>query len=142
MLTSAQIRTVRESFARISPFRQRVAALFYQNLFAIDPTFRLLLAGELKSRGARLMDAVAMMVDNLHRPYVFIPALEVLAVRHFGYGLEQSHYAVVREALLQTVRVALAEQLTAEIEAAWAAAYDAITEAMALAAQEELRLAA
>ena len=138
----AQIRIVRQSFARVAGCRQRVAALFYQNLFDVDPTFRLLLPGDLRGRGATLIDALAMMVENLHRPHVFIPALEMLAVRHVGYGLERSHYAVVREALLRTVTQALGADLTAEIEAAWGAAYDFIVEEMIANAWEDVRLAA
>ena len=141
-MNAAQIRIVRQSFARVAGCRQQVAAWFYQSLFDVDPTFRLLLPGDLRGRGAKLIDAVAMMVENLHRPHVFIPALEMLAVRHVGYGLERSHYAVVREALLRTVRLALGAELTTEIEAAWAAAYDFIVEEMVANAWEDLRLAA
>ena len=139
-MTPAQIRIVRQSFARAEPCRHRVSDLFYRNLFDVDPTFRLLLPRHIGSRRAKLLEAVAVMVDNLHRPDMFIPALEVLAVRHFGYGLEQSHYAVVREALLRTVRAVAGPD--AEVESAWAAAYDFIAARMIAVEQDELRLAA
>jgi len=141
-MTPAQIRIVRQSFERAAPSRQNVANLFYANLFEVDPTFRLLLSGHSSARGEKLMEAVGVMVENLHRPHMFIPALEVLAVRHFGYGLEQAHYAVVRAALVRTVRDVLGPQATTEIEEAWAAAYDAIAAEMVAAAPADFRLAA
>jgi hemoglobin-like flavoprotein len=141
-MTPHQIRIVKQSFAAVAPQRERVAALFFASLFDIDPTLRLLFPGDLRRQGAKLMHAAELIVGELHRLHVFVPALEALAVRHVGYGLEQSHYAVVGEALMRTARAALGDRFTAEVEDAIAAAYAELSETMIHAVREDWPLAA
>ena len=141
-MTPAQIRIVKRSFALIDGQRDRAAASFFAHLFEIDPTFRLLFPGDLKRRGARLMHAVAFIVEDLHRLHVFVPALEALAVRYVGYGLKQSHYAVVGRALSRTARSILGLGFTAELEAALNAVYAELSSVMMEAAGEDYRIAA
>lgn len=141
-MTPNQVRIVKQSFAAIAPQRERLAALFFANLFEIDPTLRILFPGDLRRQGAKLMNAVQLLVEDLHRLHVFVPALEALAVRHVGYGLEQSHYAVVGEALTRTARTVLRERFTPEVEAALEAAYAKLSATMMEATRYELPLAA
>ena len=44
-MTPQQIAVVRESFAKVVPISEEVAALFYDRLFAIDPSTRPLFNG-------------------------------------------------------------------------------------------------
>ena len=141
-MNPAEIRIVKQSFAAVALRRDRIAALFFANLFELDPTFRLLLPGDLRRRGAKLVHALELLVEGLDRLHVFAPALEALAVRHFGYGIEEAHYAVAGEALIRTARDALGERFTPEVEAAWRAAYAELTATMVAAARCELRMAA
>ena len=57
-MTPQQIALVRESFAKVVPISEEVAALFYDRLFAIDPSTRPLFNGDMKSQGAKLMAAI------------------------------------------------------------------------------------
>ena len=141
-MTPAQIRIVRQSFARIAQYPERAAVLFYDSLLDIDAAFRLRFPNPLGRRGSKLVDAVAVMVDNLHRPQMFMPALELLAARHLGPECDPSLDAVVREAVLRTVRKVLGSDSRPEIEGAWAAAYNLVAGEMMMAARVELRLAA
>ena len=141
-MSPAEIRIVKQSFAAVAPQRDRLAALFFANLFELDPTFRLLVPGDLRRRGAKLVHALGLLVEGLDRLHVFAPALEALAVRHFGYGIEESHYAVAGEALIRTARDALGDRFTPEVESAWRSAYAELTATMAAAARCELRMAA
>ena len=141
-MTPAQIRIVKRSFAAIGDDRERAAGLFFANLFAIDPTLRLLFPGDSRRRGAKLMHAVGLIVEDLHRLHIFVPALEALAVRYVGYGLEQSHYAVVGEALSRTARVLLGKGFTPEVEDALDSAYAELSSVMMEAQPWEYRLAA
>jgi len=52
-----QIAIVRESFAKIVPASEQAAVLFYDRLFAVDPSTRPLFRGDMKSQGAKLMAA-------------------------------------------------------------------------------------
>jgi hemoglobin-like flavoprotein len=138
----AQISLVREGFALFQHRRSEAAALFFDQLFALDPTLRLLFPGDLQRRGARLMNAVELIVADLHRLHVFVPALEALAVRHFGYGLQLSHFAIIGEALKRTAASLLGEGFTAEIGSALDAVYRRLITVMIDAIGDELPLAA
>jgi hemoglobin-like flavoprotein len=142
-MTPAQIKTIKRSFALIHGQRERAAGLFFFHLFDVDPKLRLLFPGDLKRRGAKLMHGVAMIVEDLHRLHIFVPALEALAVRYVDYGLELSHYDAFGEALSRTARSLLGLGFTPELEAALEAAYGEITSVMMdAAAIEDYRLAA
>lgn len=141
-MTPREIRIVKQSFAAVAHQSERLAGLFYANLFDLDPTFRLLLSGDLRRRGAKMIHALGLIVDGLDRLHVFAPALEALAVRHFGYGIEEAHYKVAGEALIRTGKAALGERFTPEVEQAWRTAYAELTETMVASARSELRLAA
>ena len=52
-MTPQQIALVRESFAKVVPISEEAAALFYDRLFAIDPSTRPLFNGDMKSQGAK-----------------------------------------------------------------------------------------
>ena len=141
-MTPAEIRIVKRSFALIEGQRDRAASLFFAHLFDIDPTIRLLFPGDLRRRGARLVNTVGLIVEELHRLHVFVPALEALAVRYVDYGLERSHYAVVGEALSRTARSVLGLAFTPELEAALNSVYAELSSVMMDAADWNYRLAA
>ena len=67
-MTPQQITLVRENFAKVVPIREQAAALFYDRLFAIDPSTRPLFRGDMKSQGAKLMAAIEA-VDAIARPH-------------------------------------------------------------------------
>ena len=49
----------------ILAIRENAAGLFYERLFAIDPTTRPLFAGaDMREQGAKLMSAIAMIVER------------------------------------------------------------------------------
>ena len=58
-----QIALVRESFAKIVPASEQAAVLFYDRLFAVDPSTRPLFRGDMKSQGAKLMAAIGSVVE-------------------------------------------------------------------------------
>ena len=57
-MTPQQIALVRDSFAKVVPIKEQAAALFYDRLFALDPSTRALFRGDMKSQGAKLMAAI------------------------------------------------------------------------------------
>ena len=141
-MTSNQVRIVKQGFAAIAPYPERASALFFARLFEIDPAMRLLFPGDLRRRGARLIHAVELIVEDLHRPHVFVPALEALALRLAGHGFERSHYLAVGEAIAQTARTLLGDRFTAEVAAAIDAAFGELSARMLDSVRFEWRLAA
>src|SRR5215469_1442169 len=113
-MTPRQVTLVQESFAKIVPIREQAAALFYNRLFAIDPSTRPLFRGDMTSQGAKLMVAIAAVVKSLDR---------IDTVR-------EEHYASAGAALLWTLEQGLGVDFTPDVQRAWARAYDLLSEAM------------
>ena len=140
-MTPEEINLVRATFAQVVPIRTQAAALFYERLFEIAPQVKPLFKGDMQAQGAMLMSAIALVVNGLDRLEAVLPQVESLARRHVGYGVEESHYAVVGEALLWTLEKGLGAAFTPEVKAAWASAYGLLSGAMIEADRAE-RLAA
>jgi nitric oxide dioxygenase len=141
-MTPDQIRLVQESFREVVPIKDAAAALFYEKLFAIDGSLRALFREtDMKKQGAKLMAALGFVVHGLSRAEAILPAVQDLARRHVGYGVEEHHYATVGQALIETLEAGLGEAFTQEVRQAWLAAYGLLAGVM-IAAARELRLAA
>jgi hemoglobin-like flavoprotein len=129
-----QIMLVQQSFARAARIGPHVAATFYGELFAIDPSLRALFKTDMIAQGRKLMEMLAYVVDGLNDAEAMLPQVRELAVRHVAYGVEPHHYATVGTALLRTLRHELGADFTAETRAAWTAAYQLLSDVMREAA--------
>jgi hemoglobin-like flavoprotein len=142
-MTPAQIALVEDSFRYVAPIAEPAAAIFYENLFALDPALRPLFAhAGMGEQGRKLMAAIGFVVGNLRQPEALLPAVAELGRRHAGYGVQPGHYATVGTALLATLEEGLGEAFTPAVREAWAAAYGLLAEVMQQAAAEGSRRAA
>lgn len=135
-MTPAHVEAAQRTWALLAPVSDEAAELFYTNLFALDPSIRLLFEGEMHVQGRRLMSMIGMAVDNLDNPRQLIPQLQALSRRHLTYGVTDRHYETVGRALLQTLAQGLGTAYTPEVHAAWSAIYGTLQEVMVLAANE------
>ena len=124
------IQLVRDSFDLVEPIAPQAAALFYANLFAIDPSVKPLFRGDMIQQGERLMSMIGLAVAKLDQPDVLMPALQGLGQRHAGYGVRDAHYDSVGVALLKTLRQGLGVAFTDEVEEAWISVYGVIATTM------------
>jgi len=138
-LTPQQIALVRESFAKVVPIREQAAGLFYDRLFAIDPSTRPLFRGDMKSQGAKLMAAIGAVVKSLDRIETMLDDLRALARSHNRYGVREEHYASVGAALLWTLEQGVGLDFTPDVREAWATAYGLLSSAIIAASSEPLR---
>jgi hemoglobin-like flavoprotein len=129
-MTPIQISLVQTSFGHLAADADGVARAFYTRLFELDPSLRTMFAADLATQRARLMQMLALAVQGLRNVQALLPALHALGARHAGYGVQHRHYAVVGQALIETLRQGLGEAFTAEVEAAWGAVYAALSGAM------------
>lgn len=134
-MNEQQITLVQQSFNQVAPIAG-IAALFYRRLFELDPTLRPLFKSDLKKQGTKLMAAITLVVTGLDRPQQILPAVQHLGRRHVAYGVQDSHYATVGQALLWALGQGLGPSFTPDVEAAWAAAYDMLAGAMQEAAAQ------
>ena len=121
---------VQTRFAQVRPIADAAAALFYNRLFELDPTLRPLFKGDLKEQGRKLMDMLTLAVKGLDRPEALLPALAALGRRHAGYGVNESDYETVGEALLWTLEQGLGPSFTPDIREAWSALYRFVADTM------------
>lgn len=135
-MNSRQVELVQSSFEQVLPIADTAADLFYKRLFELDPALRPLFRGDLRLQGKKLMDALGIVVVNLRRVDRVIPSIRALATRHVAYGVRDSDYTTVGQALIDTLQVGLGSGFTAEISEAWLAAYTLLASVMKSAAEE------
>lgn len=141
-MTPTQIALVQQSFRRIAPHAEIVAAMFYRNLFALDPSLRPMFTGDLKVQGRKLMSMLATIVAGLERLDRLLPQVKALGARHAGYGVEPEHYDIVAAALLQTLEQGLGPAFGEPVREAWTIAYSALADVMIAAGQAPQKAAA
>ena len=125
-MTPDQKRLVQESWALAAPDPAGAAALFYDRLFTIDPTLRVMFATtDVRSQGAKLMEKLSVAVRSRDRLDTVLPALVILGRDDATYGVTDSDRAAVGAALLWTLERGLGHRFTDEVRDAWAAAYTA-----------------
>ncbi len=130
IMTTEQIEIVKENFNLIAPLADMVASEFYKHLFQLDASLRPLFKEDLTGQKKKLMMMLNFAVGTLDRMDVFEPKLEELGLKHVAYGVKETHYETVGNALILTLRAMLGAALTEHLEAAWIAAYTLIAGTM------------
>src|SRR5205814_843840 len=83
MLTHRQKKVVRKSFERVAPVCLAAADLFYDRLFLLDPSLRLLFTGDMVAQRRKLTDMLSAAVENLDHLERVVPSVEALGRRHW-----------------------------------------------------------
>ena len=133
-MNAAQQELVQTTFAKLAVMPEVAGALFYERLFATNPSFRPLFKNDMRIQVGRLMSMLAMVVYNLHQPGQVSPAIRDLAIRHVEYGVKIADYEALREALLWTLERVLGDDLTPAVREAWTICYDELAGEMKAAA--------
>jgi nitric oxide dioxygenase len=133
-MNAQQITLVQQSFAQVSPMAETAAALFYERLFTLDPSVKVLFKGDIKQQGRMLMQTIGFAVKGLQQPETILPTVQALGKRHKGYGVQTEHYATVGAALLWTLEQGLGAAFTPEVKDAWTEAYTLLATVMQEAA--------
>jgi len=141
-MTPQDKKLVQESFAKVAPIAEQAAALFYQNLFTMDPSLKALFKGDMKEQGEKLMKMIAVAVNGLDRLEAIVPAVQSLGRRHVDYGVKPEHYDTVGAALLQTLSMGLGAEFTPEVKDAWTTVYGVLAGTMKAAAYGDEPVAA
>lgn len=136
MLSDTTIGLVQRSWAQVLPIAPQAAELFYNNLFAADPSLRGMFRGDMKVQGMRLMGMISAAVGKLDPIEQLVPVLQDLGRRHMGYGVQPQHYDTVGAALLQTLEQGLGAAFTVEVRAAWTTVYGLMAGTMMQACAE------
>ena len=73
---------------------------------------------------------IGSAVANLHQVEVVVGAIQEMGNRHQGYGVEPAHYAVVGQALLDTLAKGLGDDFTPDVREAWTETYTLVSTTM------------
>jgi hemoglobin-like flavoprotein len=122
---------VQQSWRSVEPIADAAATLFYARLFQLDPDLRKLFhSTDFQEQKRKLMQTLALVVGGLDHMDTIGPSLEALGRRHEGYGVRDSHYATVGEALLWTLAQGLGDAFTPQVRAAWEETYGLVAAVM------------
>ena len=114
---------MQESFAKVAPISETAAVLFYDRLFEIAPSVKVMFPADMAEQRRKLMAMLAAVVKGLGNLESVLPAASALATRHVSYGAKAEHYPVVGAALLWTLEKGLGDGWTPDVAAAWTSAY-------------------
>lgn len=121
--------------AKIYYYQNLFASLFYLNLFKADPSLKSLFKNSFEQQGRKFIKMIGTVVDMLNDFDTLQPILHDLAKSHVGYGVKESHYKIVGDALLTTLEQGLGEDFTPDVRAAWSSIYNIIANSMIAASK-------
>ena len=133
-MTPEKIALVRSSWQQVLPIRDTAAALFYGQLFELDPSLRSMFKGDMVEQGRKLMMIINTAVNSLDNLGPILGAVEDMGRRHVAYGVTEAHYDTVGSALIWTLAKGLGEQFTPPVKDAWVETYTTLATAMKQAA--------
>ena len=134
--TQTDIALVRQTFDLIVPIADVAADMFYERLFYMAPSLRRLFPDDMAGQKRKLIMMLAMAVQGLTDLDKLAPKLMELGARHVGYGVQDSHYKTVGEALIWTLERGLANAFTPDVERAWVRVYLLVAATMQAGADE------
>lgn len=115
-----EVELLEESFAALAPQGDALAARFYQRLFEHYPAVIPLFSGSsVPEQQKKLLAALVLLVQNLHKPDVLSEYLKGLGARHGHYGVLVEHYPLVAENLLAVMEEFAGDLWTASVKLAW-----------------------
>ena len=73
-MNPTQINLVQESFAKVAPISEQAATLFYDRLFEVAPTVKVMFPADMKEQRKKLMATLAVVVNGLSNLESVLPA--------------------------------------------------------------------
>ncbi len=129
-MTPEQITLIRGAWTKVASVQAPVAEIFYERLFALDPSLRSQFRADIDTQGKKLVDMMQAIVGSLDQPDQMLASARELGRRHHFYGVRDEDYDSVREAMMWMFAETLGAQYTAEEDQAWRALYDLLAAAM------------
>ena len=133
-MTLEQIDLVQKSFDAMWPVRRKLAGLFYSRFFELAPDARQLFPDDMERQQLKLMDMIAAIVGALDQRELFRSLISDTGRQHARLGVQPSHYAAFREALLGSLAEQFGGAFTPELRQAWLTLYGAVEAEMLRAA--------
>lgn len=123
-VTTRQAELIRQSFHALRQRLGPASMSFYEALFRRAPELRPMFRDDLAGQGMKFMTTLGTIIGAIEDPEALGHRFAELGRGHALIGVKAAHFAPMGEALIETLREEMGADFTAEIEAAWRAAYD------------------
>ena len=130
---------IRDSFALVTDGFDRVVSHFYALVFTEYPALRDMFPPMMDAQRDRLFQALVRIVGQAEHPDGLADYLRDLGREHRKFGVRPEHYDMVWRCLISALKHHAGSTWTAEMDAAWLAAYQLIAGTMMEAAEEHAR---
>lgn len=128
---------LRESWSVVEEQQEKLAGYFYARIFLSNPHLRDLFPVQMDVQRARLLGAIVTAVQTLDEPEQLDGYLRDLGRDHRKFEVTPEQYAMVGDALLESLRIFGGERWTPEFDRAWREAYDLISHRMMESASKD-----
>ncbi|MBL8877521.1 MAG: hypothetical protein JNG88_00250 [Phycisphaerales bacterium] len=102
-MTEQSIQQIETSFNLLAPRGEELVQRFYGLLFARNPQVRGMFPEDLTHQKKKLLASIVLVVQNIRTPEKLMQPLREMGARHAGYGVQNAHYAIVRDTLLEVM---------------------------------------
>lgn len=131
MLTDHQKSLVQQTWLKVAQDPDRVAGLFYNKLFELDPSTKKLFENtDIVEQGRRITQMVTVFVGDIGMIEAIVPAVHAMGKRHVEYGVTEPQYATLGESLYWALAQVLGADWTPEVADAWRSTYDLLADTM------------
>jgi hemoglobin-like flavoprotein len=118
MMTQDEIQSIRKSFRLLEGKIELVTMLFFNRLFRLDPSLRLL-SDDLTEQRKMLMDAMLALNASLDGFPTVRPTLQDIGKRYAKSGVRTGDYCTVATALLQALEEFAGPRFDRVLHRAW-----------------------
>jgi hemoglobin-like flavoprotein len=120
-VTAVDARLIEHTLERAAAVGGDLTSPVYARLFAAHPDMEALFVRDTNGavRGEMLARVFEMMLDFIDRRAYAAQMIQCEVITHDGYGVPPSVFGVFFGVVAETVRETLAEEWTAEADAAW-----------------------
>lgn len=130
-MTESQKNLVKQSFPKVLAGTITGASFLYEKLFELVPDSKKLFENTSWDRqNQMLISAIGKIVKSIDSWDTIKPDLEAIATRHINYGLSPEHFAYFGQALIHMLKNSLGDNWNTELEDAWKAVYQNVSEVM------------
>ncbi|GAB4123706.1 MAG: hypothetical protein Fur0027_01330 [Raineya sp.] len=130
-MTEEQKSLVKQSFPKVLASTLSSTQVLYEKLFELVPESKDLFKNtSLDRQSQMLIAAIGRIVKSIDKWETVKPDLEAIASRHINYGLSPEHFAFFGQALIHMLQTSLKESWSKELEDAWKAVYQNVSEVM------------
>ncbi|CAA0079744.1 Flavohemoprotein [Zhongshania aliphaticivorans] len=118
-MTPTQIYTVQSQLHTIKAIGKPFAKVFYARLFQLAPDLRGQFACDSKTKDRKLINTLCTTVNSLQNIDGLRVVAHNMAQRHKEQGINERHYDLFIQAMLETLEMALGNELRGNALGAW-----------------------